>query len=416
MTKPRCLVWPGFYAMSTLVINAGSCSLKFGVFATGSDEPLVTGEIDWASGDRQQATLVVRPRNGTTVHSAAPVHDNFTAAACAIQAALGSLGTGSNASPAITEVGHRIAYGGAGFCASVLIDERVKTALSRLSEAAPLHNPLALNAIEAAEAAIPEKPEVAVFDTAFFAGLPPHAFLYPVPYDWYENWGIRRFGFHGISHSYCAGRAAELMRCEVSRLRVITCHLGSGCSAAAVEGGIAIATTGGFSPLDGLMMGTRCGAIDPGIVIDLQRQNGLSCKELYRALNHGSGLLGISGVSADLAQIEVAAAQGNKRASLAFEMFAAQLRSAVASLAATLGGVDVLTFTDRVGEGSESLRAAACEGLQFMGIRLDPQRNAHARADADIAADDSPARVFVIHADVQLMIAREARRVVAQCH
>lgn len=398
--------------MSILALNAGSSSLKFGLFDDQAREHVVTGEIDWANGDRQQAQLVVRPHNGTTVRLRQPVPDSAAAAACAIQAALGpTTHRGCSGIPAITAVGHRVVHGGTEFRASVLIDERVKAAITRLCDLAPLHNPPALTAIQAAEAALPGKPQVAVFDTAFYDHLSPKAYLYGVPYSWYQNWGIRRFGFHGISHAYCASRAGELMKREPAQLRVITCHLGGGCSATAVRGGVAIATTGGFTPLDGLLMGTRCGSVDPGILIYLQRHEGLTHKELARALNYSAGLLGISGVSADLAEIEAAASQGNERAHLAFDMFAGQVRSAIAALAASLGGVDALTFTDRIGEGSAALRAAVCDGLQFMGIKLDREQNAHARPDVDVATADSPVRVLVVHAEEELAVAREALRV-----
>jgi len=392
--------------MSILAINAGSSSLKFGLFDDHDCASLVTGEIDWADGNREEAQLIVRPRQGTIVRSRLPLPDSSTTAARVIQVAL-------NATPsaAISAVGHRIVHGGAEFRDSILIDSKVKEAIGRLCELTPLHNPPALKAIQAVEEALPGKPQVAVFDTAFHASLPPKAFLYAAPYDWYERWGIRRFGFHGISHAYCARRAAEIMGRDLSQLRLISCHLGGGCSATAVRGGAAVATTGGYSPMEGLMMGTRCGSIDPGILIHLQRQEGLTCKELDRALNHCSGLLGISGVSPNLAQIEVAAAQGNKRACLAFEMFADQVRGAIGRLAATLGGIDALTFTDRVGEGSPSLRAAVCEGLDFMGICLDARRNSDARPDTDIATSGSPARIMVIHTEEELMVARETRRV-----
>jgi acetate kinase len=396
--------------MSILALNAGSSSLKFGLFNNDACERLLTGEIDWAGGDRQQAQMVIRPRGGTPVRSLLPLSDNSTAAACAIQAVAGSTLSAAKGVTAITAVGHRVVHGGEEFRASVLIDNKVKAAIARLCDLAPLHNPPALKGIEAAEAVLPGIPQVAVFDTAFYAPLPPKGYLYPVPYDWYQHWGIRRFGFHGISHAYCAGRAAELMGRDPAHLRIISCHLGGGCSATAVQDRVAIATTSGFSPLEGLMMGTRCGSIDPGILLELQRQ-GLTYKELDSALNHSSGLLGISGVSPDLAQIEVAAAQGNKRARLAFDMFAERVRGAVGSLAATLGGMDALTFTDRIGESSAALRAAVCEGLQFMGARLDQKRNADAPPDTDIATSDSPARILVIHTEEELMVAQEARRV-----
>jgi acetate kinase len=397
--------------MSILAINAGSSSLKFGLFNEPDCAPLVTGEIDWADGNRDEAQLIVRPRQGTVVKSRLPLPDSSTAAARALQAALAAMPRGAEAAAEISAVGHRIVHGGPEFRDSILIDDTVKAAIGKWSELAPLHNPPALKAIQAVEETLPGKPQVAVFDTTFHAGLPPKAYLYAVPYDWYQRWGIRRFGFHGISHAYCARRAAEIMGRDLGPLRLVSCHLGGGCSATAVRGGAAVATTGGFGPMEGLMMGTRCGSIDPGVLIHLQRQEGLTCKELDRTLNYFSGLLGISGVSPNLAQVEVAAAQGNKRAQLAFEMFADQVRGAIGRLAATLGGIDALTFTDRVGEGSPALRAAACAGLGFMGISLDTQRNAEARPDTDIAAPGSPARIMVIHTEEELMVARETRRV-----
>jgi acetate kinase len=397
--------------MSILAINSGSSSLKFGLFDAGACELLLAGDIDWAHGDRERAQLTLRPRNGHRASSVVSVPDDFAAAERAVSAVLGSIAAGAKGFSSITLAGHRVVHGGAEFRESVLIDARVKAAIAGLSPLAPLHNPPALKAIEAVESLLPGVPQVAVFDTAFFAELPPKAYLYPLPYEYYKLWGIRRFGFHGLSHAYCAVRASELLGQGVSGPRLISCHLGGGCSAAAIRGGVAVATTTGFSPLEGLMMATRSGSLDPGILIHLQRDHGLRLDEIDDALNRSSGLLGISGVSSDLGHIEAAAAQGNPRAGLAFDMFADRVRSAIGAMAASLGGVDALVFTDRVGEGSPALRAAACEGLEFMGLRLDKERNAKLEADADIARDDSPARIFVIHTREELMVAREARRV-----
>jgi acetate kinase len=399
--------------MSILAINSGSSSLKFGLFDAGTCKTLLAGDIDWADGDRAHAQFTLRPRTGRRVTSGLAVPDEFAAARLALNAALDSSPCCPGGRPCITMVGHRVVHGGAEFRDSVLVDSKVKAAIARLSNLAPLHNPPALKAIEAVEALLPGVPQVAVFDTAFFAQLPARAYLYALPYEYYARWGIRRFGFHGLSHSYCASRAAQLLGRPPSELRLITCHLGGGCSAAAVRNGVPVATTLGFSPLDGLMMGTRPGSVDPGVLLHLQSEHGLMPEELDHALNYSSGLLGVSGVSPDLAQIEIAAAQGNERARLAFDMFADRVRSAIGALAATLGGIDAVIFTDRVGEHSPALRAAACAGLEFMGLRLDPRRNAHPRPDADIARPDSPARIFVIHTQEQLVIARETRRVVA---
>jgi len=397
----------GCQALTTLALNAGSTSLKFGLF-DGDSEALLAGEIDWSGGNRRQAVLMLRPRHGAAQSFTVAVEEDSAAAAIAISASA-QAATAVGARP-VGVVGHRVVHGGAEFWQSARIDAQVKAAIARLGALAPLHNPAALSAIHAAETAQPGVPQVAVFDTAFFARLPLSAIVYPLPFEWYADWGIRRFGFHGISHAYCAARAAEILERAPSALRLVICHLGGGCSAAAVLGGQAIATTMGYSPLDGLMMGTRCGSIDPGILLHLQRQFGLSVAELDHRLNHDSGLLGISGLSPDLAAIETAAAQGNPRAKLAFDLFADRVRSAVGALVATLGGLDALVFTDRIGESSPTLRASVCERLGFMGLRLDDAANQVARPDADIASSDSPARILVVRSREELMIAREARR------
>ena len=249
---------------------------------------------------------------------------------------------------------------------------------------------------------------VAVFDTAFFAYLRPDAYVYPLPYEWYTDWGVRRFGFHGISHAYCAGRAAELLGGDAAKIRLVICHLGNGCSAAAVRGGVALDTTMGYTPMEGLMMGTRSGSVDPGILLHVQRRHGLDPERLDDALNHRSGLLGVSGVSSDYRQVEAAAVRGDERARLALAIYARRVRSAVGGLAVGMGGIDALVFTAGVGEHSAVLRSAACEGLECLGLRLDPERNATCKPDGDVGRPDSPARILVIETREELMIAREA--------
>ncbi len=256
-------------------------------------------------------------------------------------------------------------------------------------------------------------PQVAVFDTSFFANLPRSAAIYPTPWEWHEKFSIRRYGFHGISHAYCAGRAAEILGRDPADLRLVVCHLGNGCSASAIRGGVAIDTTMGFTPLAGLMMGTRSGDVDPGILTYLMEEHGLTADKIEDALNHASGLLGVSGVSADYRKVEEAANSGHDRARLALEIYAARIRSAIGAFAATLGGLDAVVFAAGVGENSATLRASVCDGLDFLGLRLDPARNAARPRDLDIAEDDSPARILVIHTREDLMIAREVRRLVA---
>jgi acetate kinase len=396
--------------MSILVFNAGSSSLKFGLFDAEACRPLASGGIDWADGDRRHAKLLLCAEPDRPMRATVSAPDDQTAARLAMDWLAKADGGRSGSPAAIEAVGHRVVHGGVEFAGSTRIDVRVKASIARLAELAPLHNPPALEVIHAAEAALPGAVQVAVFDTAFYACLPAKAYVYPLPYQWCADWGVRRFGFHGISHQYCTRRAAELLGRDLAELRVVSCHLGGGCSAAAVKGGEAVATTMGFTTLEGLMMGTRSGSIDPGILLYLQRSRGLTVDQLEDALHHRSGLLGLSGVSPDLAQIEEAIRQGNSQAKLAFDVFADRVRSAVGSLAVTMGGVDALIFTDRIGEGSAALRAAVCEGLECLGLRLDPARNAGCVADADLASGASPARILLIHTREELMIAREARR------
>jgi acetate kinase len=391
--------------LSILVLNTGSSSLKFALFDPKSLEVLISGEVDWRGRDRP-AELIIRPAVGDEHRSPCDVSDPGAAASIAIQA------VSIAALPEIAAIGHRVVHGGTRFRSSVLIDESVVAEIDRLAELAPLHNPSALAAIESARSARPRSPQVAVFDTSFFADLPRSSATYPVPHAWTEEWGIRRFGFHGISHAYCAGRAAEILGRDPKSLRLVVCHLGNGCSASAIRDGRAIETTMGFTPLAGLMMGTRSGSVDPGILLYLLKQRKLDPEQLDDTLNHASGLLGVSGISGDYREVESAALAGNDKARLAIEMYSARVKSAIGSLSATLGGLDALVFAAGVGENSVTLRAAACDGLRFLGLGLDPDRNAAHPRDADIARDDSPARILVIHTREELMIAREVRELV----
>ncbi len=392
--------------MSILVLNAGSSSLKFSLFGAGT-EPVVRGLVDWNGG--QDATLTIERSDGSKTEQAARV-THFRDAVTNIVAALRNLqGPGHT----VTAVGHRVVHGGEEFRQSVRIDERVKTALERLSVLAPLHNPPALEVIKAAEQTLPDAPQVAVFDTAFHATLPRSTYLYPVPYEWYANGGVRRFGFHGISVAYCTSRAAAMLGHRREESRFIICHLGNGCSATAVRDGASVATTMGFTPLEGLMMGTRSGSVDPGLLLYMLDQGKKDGRGLDQALNHESGLLGISGVSSDYRNVEEAAKDGNERAALALEMYAERVRAAIGALATYLGRLDALVFTAGVGENSASLRRSVCSGLECLGVRLDHERNENVKPDGDVGADDSRSRILVIRTREDLLIAREAQAVIA---
>ncbi len=402
--------------MSVLALNAGSSTLKFVLFAGRSTEPAADGIVEEppAEGDasRQRpgpATLRVR-RRGSPGERSATLEAGLSDA---VRAALEAIGEELAADPVVA-VGHRVVHGGRAFTESVSIDDRVESEIGRLSELAPLHNPPALAAIRAARRTLPDVPHVAVFDTAYFAHLPPARHVYPLPYEWYADRGIRRFGFHGISHAYCAARAAELLGRPADGFRTVTCHLGNGCSATAARGGEAVATTMGFTPLEGLMMGSRAGSVDPGILLHALERMGLSPGELADVLNRRSGLLGVSGVSSDFRKVRDAASAGHERARLALAIYADSVRAAVGSLAVALGGVDALVFTAGIGENAADLREDVCRGLACLGLRLDPARNAAARPDADVATGDSPGRILVLRTREELHIAREALRVAAR--
>ncbi len=374
--------------MSVLVFNAGSSSLKFAVFQGEGREPAASDTIDL---------------EGESIPYPA-----------AVERALARLAPEIRPPASLEAVGHRIVHGGERFREPALFDAAVERELAALTEIAPLHNPPALEVLKAARAALPQIPHVAVFDTAFFADLPLRAQTYPLPWEWRAEWGIRRFGFHGLSHEYAALRAAELTdgragaRADAT-LRIVSCHLGQGCSAAAVSGRRPVATTMGFTPLEGLMMGTRSGSVDPGILPHVLRVAGWSAEQLEDALNRKSGLLGVSGVSSDFRKVEEAAGSGDPRARLALDLYADRVRDAIASLAATLEGLDVLLFTGGVGEHSASLRSAACASLGFMGVTLDGDRNAASSEERNLAATGAPVEVFAIHAREEWMIAGKVR-------
>ena len=397
--------------MKILVLNAGSSSQKSCLYELNDvlpdrpPQPLWEAQIDWT---HQQgiAELKVKTAKGDRLEEVVASESRQAA----ISRMLETLWPGKtqviNSLNEIDIVGHRVVHGGQDYQQSTLISPDVKEAIARLSVFAPVHNPVNLEGIEALEKILPNRPQVAVFDTAFHAQLPPAAFVYPGPYEWLED-GIRRYGFHGISHQYCARRAAQILNRDLTHLRLITCHLGNGCSLAAIRGDWSVDTTMGFTPLDGLMMGSRSGAIDPGIIIHLLRRSDFTAEKLDNILNRNSGLKGISGVSSDMRQIGEAITQGNERSQLALDIYIHRLRAGIGAMLASLGGLDALIFTAGVGENSAVVRAAACEAFGFLGLKLDGEKNQHSPVDEDIAAVDSAARVLVIHTQEDWEIARE---------
>lgn len=315
---------------------------------------------------------------------------------------------------AIDAVGHRVVHGGEEFAASTLITDEVMKALEKCSAMAPLHNPPNIIGINACKAIMPGVPQVGVFDTAFHQTMPAKAFMYGLPYELYTEDHIRRYGFHGTSHRYVAGEVAKVMGVPVEKLRIINCHLGNGSSLAAIKYGKCVDTTMGFTPLAGVLMGTRCGDIDPAIVLNVMDNHNLSTKEMDTLMNKKSGVLGISGVSSDFRDLGQAAAEGNERAQLALDMFHYQVRKEIGAFAAAMGGVDVITFTAGVGENGIEDRAAIAEGLEYLGAKLDPQRNNVRGKDALISTDDSTVKMYVIPTNEEIMIARDTKDIVSK--
>jgi acetate kinase len=300
-------------------------------------------------------------------------------------------------------------HGGPKYEEPVLLTPEVKSQIAKAAVFAPLHNRAELEGVEVIEKLLGRVPQVAVFDTGFHRKMPLAATVYPGPYQWFER-DIRRYGFHGINHQYCAARAARLLGQDLNSLKLVTCHLGNGCSLAAIRDGHSIDTTMGFTPLEGLMMGTRSGSIDPGILTYLMRQGQLQSHEIDDVLNKESGLLGISGISADMREILASMKRGNSRAKLAFEIYAHRLQAGIGAMVVVLGGIDVLIFSAGVGENSAEVRDAACKQLVFLGLKLDAAANRQ-HPDRDIAAPDSAVRVLIIRAQEDWAIARECWRV-----
>lgn len=388
--------------MNVLLLNAGSSSLKAALMDSATGAELARGLADWA-GDATSYEFSTAGVDGPRERVAWRGHSR------AVERFIADLSPAHRTS--LVGVGHRVVHGGP-FTSSVRITPEVRKRISELAELAPLHNPPSLETLAAAEAQLPGVPHVAVFDTAFHATLAPEAFTYPVPSHWTRDWGIRRFGFHGLSHAYCARRAALMLRREPEEidLRIVICHLGHGCSASAVRGGKCVDTTMGFTPLDGLMMGTRSGAIDPSIVLFVQERHGLSPAQVDAALNRQSGLLGVSEISADMRQVLAAAKAGNENARLALGIYVHRVRQAIGALTVTLGGVDALVFTAGVGEHSADVRHAICERLGCVALELDGAANLACRPDADIAASASRGRILVIATREEVTMLQETAR------
>jgi acetate kinase len=400
--------------MNVLVLNSGSSSQKSALFELESSSPddaiapLWEAKIEW---NDSAALLDIRNNQGAKVHQQVEAKDRKSATEQMLSTLWDGPASVLNSSSGLAVVGHRVVHGGPKFNAPTLITPEVKKTIASLSSFAPLHNRAELDGIEMIEQLAPQIPQVAVFDTGFHRTLPPEAFTYPGPYEWLEQ-GIRRYGFHGINHEYCAHRAARLLNRDIAALKIVTCHLGNGCSLAAIADGKSIDTTMGFTPLEGLMMGTRSGSVDPGILTYLLRENAAFGKgeDLDDLLNKKSGLLGVSGLSSDMREIVSVMRSGNQRAKLAFDIFIHRLQKEIAAMAASLSGLDVLVFTAGIGENSPEARSACCSKLGFFGLELDEAKNRRSPRDQEISSADSAIRILVIRAQEDWAIARSCVR------
>jgi len=406
-----------YLLMKILVLNSGSSSEKCCVHEISgkvpvlAPQPLWKADIEWSGagsglGGAGTANLEITDGSGSLRKESLPIESRRQA----LERLLNSVREGPAAAVSslseIGVVGHRVVHGGAKFVAPVIVTASVKNGIRELAAFAPLHNRAELEGMEVVESLLGTVPQVAVFDTAFHHGLPQAAAVYPGPYSWWEN-GIRRYGFHGINHQYCAERAAQLLKSDAAAgLKLVSCHLGNGCSLAAIDAGRSVDTTMGFTPLEGLMMGTRSGSIDPAIVTYVIRQQGSTPDEVDRTLNEQSGLLGISGISSDMREILSATKSGNSRAQLAFDIFIHRLKTGIGAMIAALGGIDALIFTAGMGEHSPDVRAAACNGWGYLGLSIDAGKNLVSPVDADISAENSGVRVLVIRAQEDWAIAR----------
>lgn len=390
--------------MIIFVLNCGSSSVKYKLYDMRDESVMAEGKVERVGQDN--AVITHQSTGKEEVSKTMPILEHTTA----IRECLNLLTDPEHGSiksvDEIDAVGHRVVHGGESFSDSVLINERTKEILESLSDLAPLHNPANLMGIRAAEKIMPKTPQVAVFDTAFHSTIPPHAFLYAIPYTVYQRHKVRRYGFHGTSHKYVSQRTAELMGKNIEDLKIITCHLGNGASIAAVQGGKSVDTSMGFTPLEGLMMGTRSGDIDPGAIFYIMKKEELNLHEIDSMLNKHSGLYGIAGVS-DMRDIEKGIAEDDRLCKVAFDIFINRILKYVGAYTASMNGVDAIVFTAGIGENTPSVRDAVCRNLEYLGVKIDPELNNHRGEDLEISTPDSKVKVFVVGTDEEVVIARD---------
>jgi acetate kinase len=396
--------------MNILVLNCGSSSVKYQLIKAESQTQLARGMVDRIG--MSGATLSNTRFDGDEIKIAGEIFDHTIAIEYILAVLLSKNHGVIEDKSDIHAVGHRVVHGGETFSGSVLITDEVIKTLRDNIELAPLHNPHNLRGISAAEAILPDTPQVGVFDTAFHQRMPRKAYLYGIPYGLYSQYKIRRYGFHGTSHRYVADRAATVLGRKLEELKLITCHLGNGCSMAAVDRGVSVDTTMGFTPLEGLLMGTRTGDMDPSVILHIMSKEGLTLNEANTLLNKHSGLQGISGISSDMREIVTEMKGGDKRAALAFDVFAYRVKKYIGAYAAVLGGLDAVIFTGGIGENSPEIRKASCEGLQIIGIDVDDTVNENKEKEKNISRKGSRTAVLVIPTNEELVIAMDTMEIV----
>ena len=398
--------------MKILVLNCGSSSIKYKLFDMTTKEVIAQGGIEkiGLKGSFLKLTLP----NGEKKVLEKDIPEHTIGVEFILNTLINPEYGAIKSLDEINAVGHRMVHGGERFSKSVLLDKEVLEAFTACNDLAPLHNPANLKGVDAISAILPNIPQVGVFDTAFHQTMPDYAYLYAVPYELYEKYGVRRYGFHGTSHRYVSQRVCEYLGVKPEGLKLITCHIGNGGSIAAIKDGKCIDTTMGLTPLEGLMMGTRSGDIDAGAVTFIMDKEGLNTTGISNLLNKKSGVLGVSGVSSDMRELEAAVAEGNPKAILAEKMYFYRIKKYIGAYAAALGGVDVILFTGGVGENQASCRAGVCKGLEFMGVKLDAEKNKVRGEEAIISAADSKVKVVVIPTDEELLIASDTMDIVGK--
>ena len=397
--------------MNVLVINCGSSSLKYQLINSDSEEVLAKGLCERIGIDGR---LVYQKEGLDKEITEAPMPTHKEAIQMVLDALVNPKTGAVKSLAEIDAVGHRVVHGGEKFSDSVVITEEVIAQVEECNDLAPLHNPANIIGIRACQALMPNVPMVGVFDTAFHQTMPEKAYLYGLPYEYYEKYKVRRYGFHGTSHRFVSGELARVMGKPIEELKIVSCHLGNGSSITAINGGKSVDTSMGFTPLDGLVMGTRCGSVDPSAVDYVEKKMGFTPDQMTEYMNKKSGFLGLSGIGSDNRDIQAAASEGNERALIVSEIFAYQIKKFIGSYAAAMNGLDAVIFTGGIGENAPEVRAAACSNLDILGIHIDAEKNLCRGILKEISTDDSKTKVYVIPTNEELLIARDTLALVTK--